>query len=81
MTVLSTSKKAAAVGSGGVARACSTSVAEADASPAITDRERRFGGFAGAGGTRISLAWPCARLGVMTSGQGTAAAGMTGGAR
>ena len=41
MIVLSTSKNAAAVGSGDTASARSTSAAAADASPASTDRARR----------------------------------------
>ncbi len=45
MTVLSTSKNAAETGSAGVSRAVSTSAAAAAASPARTDRWRRFGGL------------------------------------
>src|SRR5262245_23345523 len=59
MIVLSTSKKAAALGSGGVASDASTSALDAAASPAITERERsRAGGSdAGAGAfTRHSVA-------------------------
>ena len=44
MTVLSTSKKAAAEGSASIDRALSTSAIEAAASPASWDRRTRFGG-------------------------------------
>ena len=46
MTVLSTSKNAADVGSAGVASAVSTSAAAAAASPARVERCCRFGGAA-----------------------------------